>query len=54
MKPNNKQPNTTLLWTIILLIFGILSGIAIWQLTDREELINEPETTVRSTVKNTD
>ena len=54
MKINDKSSIKTLIWVVIVALFGIVSGIAVWLLTDREELINEPEKTVRSTVKSTD
>lgn len=52
MKLRGTQPkNTTLLWTIIIIAFGVISGVAAWQLTDRDELINDPETVRTDTKK---
>lgn len=42
----NKKPTKNItLWSIILVIFGVISGIAVWILTDRNVLIHEPDKT---------
>ena len=43
MKLNQKSANPTLIWTIIVILFGAISATAVWQLADREEHINDPE-----------
>ena len=43
MKLNQTPHKTTLIWSILIIILGLISGFAVWQLTDREELINQPE-----------
>ncbi len=36
------QKKATLIWTVLIIILGAVSGFAVWLSTDREELINEP------------
>lgn len=43
MNVTDKQKKFTLISAIIVVLFGALSAVAIWQLADREEVINEPE-----------
>lgn len=43
MKLNFTTRKNNLIWSSIILIFGIISGLAVWQLTNREETVNEPE-----------
>lgn len=49
MKFSKKPQKFTLITAIIVAIFGAISALAVWQLTDREELINEPEPVQKST-----
>lgn len=51
MKLNSKPSKITIIWSIIIIIFGAISGLAVWQLTDREEMVNEPEYTPRKVQK---
>lgn len=54
---NRSSKNTTAIWAIIVIIFGIISGLAVWKLTDREVLINDPDspkTEVKKPTKTTE
>lgn len=51
MKLSSKSSTQTIIWAVIVTAFGLLAGAAVWLLTDREELINEPENLAKNTVK---
>lgn len=48
MNVTDKQKKFTIISAIIVVLFGALSAVAVWQLADREELINEPDAPVKS------
>ena len=49
MKLDQTPKKYTLISAIIIAIFGAISALAIWQLTDRDELVNDPETLPKTT-----
>lgn len=48
MKLKQTPRKTTLIWSMLIIILGLISGFTAWQLTDREELINQPETSPKT------
>lgn len=43
MKLNKNSKKYTLIGAIIIIIFGLISVVAVWQLTDRDELVGQPK-----------
>lgn len=46
---SNRGKKFTLITAVIVTLFGAISALAIWQLTDREELVNDPANLPRTT-----